>query len=118
MAEPYPNIREGGEGPPSGAEGLILPEVPRIVSPDSLRSFRREGRRAKLPVPYRSAPQCLLIFRVCSGIYGAVLLPIDPVSFLRFVRCSKAGLRSLLRMLLLLGGGLRGDARSRGGCRS
>ena len=28
MAEPYPNIREGGEGPPSGAEGLILPEVP------------------------------------------------------------------------------------------
>ena len=46
MAEPYPNIREGGEGPPSGAEGLILPEVPRIVSPRPPHELR--GRAPQL----------------------------------------------------------------------
>ena len=46
MAEPYPNIREGGEGPPSGAEGLILPEVPRIVSPEPPHELR--GRAPQL----------------------------------------------------------------------
>ena len=46
MAEPYPNIREGGEGPPSGAEGLILPEVPRIVSPEPIHELR--GRPPQL----------------------------------------------------------------------
>ena len=59
MAEPYPNIREGGEGPPCGAEGLILPEVPRIVSPEPIHELR--GRPPQLAA--RRSPRGLPFYQ-------------------------------------------------------